>query len=200
MKLRIFVWILLVFAAALVLLGAESLLMQQDLADKTLRLHVVANSDSPEDQAQKLRVRDEILREVSCLTAHCTTAEEAEQVLSVHLSELSEKAEDFLRQEGSAYSVEALLTVESFSTRHYDSFSLPAGTYPALRVNIGAAAGKNWWCVVFPSLCTAATGEAMEEAAQAGGYSDGEYRLITGGEKRYTLRFKALEWLTELFS
>lgn len=200
MKLRIFVWILLVFAAALVLLGAESLLMQQDLADKTLRLHVVANSDSPEDQAQKLRVRDEILREVSCLTAHCTTAEEAELVLSSHLSELSEKAEDFLRQEGSAYSVEALLTVESFSTRHYDSFSLPAGTYPALRVNIGAAAGKNWWCVVFPSLCTAATGEAMEEAAQAGGYSDGEYRLITGGEKRYTLRFKALEWLTELFS
>jgi stage II sporulation protein R len=181
MKLRIFVWILLVFAAALVLLGAESLLMQQDLADKTLRLHVVANSDSPEDQAQKLRVRDEILREVSRLTAHCTTAEEAELVLSSHLSELSEKAEDFLRQEGSAYSVEALLTVESFSTRHYDSFSLPAGTYPALRVNIGAAAGKNWWCVVFPSLCTAATGEAMEEAAQAGGYSDGEYRLITGG-------------------
>ena len=200
MKLRIFVWILLVFAAALVLLGAESLLMQQDLADKTLRLHVVANSDSPEDQAQKLRVRDEILREVSRLTAHCTTAEEAELVLSSHLSELSEKAEDFLRQEGSAYSVEALLTVESFSTRHYDSFSLPAGTYPALRVNIGAAAGKNWWCVVFPSLCTAATGDAMEQAAQAGGYSDGEYRLITGGEKRYTLRFKALEWLTELFS
>lgn len=200
MKLRIFVWLLLVFAAALVLLGAESLLMQQDLADKTLRLHVVANSDSPEDQAQKLRVRDEILREVSCLTAHCTTAEEAELVLSAHLSELSEKAEDFLQQEGSAYSVEALLTLESFSTRHYDSFSLPAGTYPALRVNIGAAAGKNWWCVVFPSLCTAATGEAMEEAAQAGGYSDGEYRLITGGEKRYTLRFKALEWLTELFS
>ncbi len=200
MKLRIFVWILLVFATAFVLLSVESLLMQRDLADKTIRLHVVANSDSPEDQAQKLRVRDEILQEVSRLTAHCVSAEEAEAVLSVHLSELTQTAERLLRQEGSAYAVETLLTVEQFSTRHYDSFSLPAGDYPALRVNIGAAEGKNWWCVVFPSLCTAATGEDMEEAAQAGGYSDGEYRLITGGERRYTLRFRALEWLAELFS
>lgn len=200
MKLRIFVWILLVFAAAFVLLGAESLLLQRDLADKTIRLHVVANSDSPEDQAQKLRVRDGIVEAVSRLTAHCETAEEAEAVLSAHLPELTQTAERVLRQEGSDYPVEALLTVEQFSTRNYDGFDLPAGSYPALRVNIGAAAGKNWWCVVFPSLCTAATGDAMEQAAQAGGYSDGEYRLITGGEKRYTLRFKTLEWLTELFS
>lgn len=200
MKIRIFIWILLVFVAAFVLLSVESLLLQQNLAEKTIRLHVVANSDSPEDQAQKLRVRDEILQEVSRLTAHCTTAQEAEAVLSLHLSELAQTAEAFLRQEGSAYSVETLLTVEQFSTRHYDGFSLPAGMYSALRVNIGAASGKNWWCVVFPSLCTAATGEAMEEAAEVGGYSDGEYRLITGGEHRYTLRFKALEWLADLFS
>ena len=200
MKLRIFVWILLVFAAAFVLLGAESWLMQRDLAEKTIRLHVVANSDSAEDQAQKLRVRDGIVEAVSRLTADCNTAQEAEAVLSANLSELTQTAQQVLRQEGSDYSAEALLTVEFFSTRNYDSFDLPAGKYPALRVNIGAAEGKNWWCVVFPSLCTAATGEAMEQAAQAGGYDDGEYRLITGGEQRYTLRFKALEWLAKLFS
>ena len=199
MKLRIFVWILLVFAAAFVLLGAESWLMQRDLANKTIRLHVVANSDSAEDQAQKLRVRDGIVEAVSRLTADCNTAQEAEAVLSAHLSELTQTAQQVLRQEGSDYSAEALLTVEFFSTRNYDSFDLPAGKYPALRVNIGAAEGKNWWCVVFPSLCTAATGEAMEQAAQVGGYDDGEYRLITGGEQRYTLRFKLLEWLAEIF-
>ena len=199
MKLRIFVWILLVFAAAFVLLGAESWLMQRDLANKTIRLHVVANSDSAEDQAQKLRVRDGIVEAVSHLTADCNTAQEAEAVLSAHLSELTQTAQQVLRQEGSDYSAEALLTVEFFSTRNYDSFDLPAGKYPALRVNIGAAEGKNWWCVVFPSLCTAATGEAMEQAAQVGGYDDGEYRLITGGEQRYTLRFKLLEWLAEIF-
>ena len=189
----------MVFAAAFVLLGAESWLMQRDLADKTIRLHVVANSNSSEDQAQKLRVRDGIVETVSKLTAHCETVQEAERVLSANLDELNRVAEAVLHQEGSGYTVETLLTVEQFSTRKYDSFDLPAGRYPALRVNIGSAEGRNWWCVVFPSLCTAATGQAMEQAAQAGGYDDGEYRLITGGEKQYTLRFKLLEWLAEIF-
>lgn len=174
--------------------------MQQSIAEKTLRLHVVANSDAQEDQAQKLRVRDRVLETVSALTASCKTAQEAKTVISENLDEITICAQALLREEGSDYGVTVSLGVEQFDTREYDTFTLPAGSYPALRVNIGSAEGQNWWCVVFPSLCTAATSEAVEECAEVGGYEKAESTLITGGEKKYTLRFKALEWLKELFS
>ena len=88
--------------------------------------------------------------------------------------------------------------MEDFATRKYDTFTLPAGEYPALRIKIGKAAGHNWWCVVFPSLCTAATTEDFTTCAQAGGYDTAETALIKGGEEEYELRFKTLEWLQKL--
>ena len=97
----------------------------------------------------------------------------------------------------SPYAIRVSMETEEFGTRYYETFTLPAGEYPALRVNIGEAKGKNWWCVVFPSLCTAATGTAVEECAEAGGFDDSESSLITGGENHYKLRFKALEWIQD---
>ena len=99
---------------------------------------------------------------------------------------------------GSGYDVTVSLGPETYGTRDYASFSLPAGTYPSLRVQIGEAAGKNWWCVVFPTLCTAATSDEAELRAAAGGFDEDEAAWITEEQPEYRLRFKTLEWLQKL--
>lgn len=185
-------WVMLLFCTAL------SVQQQRGLAEKTIRLHVVANSDSNKDQTQKLRVRDAVLLRVEALTATCSTADEAFHALEQALPALQTAACDTLRAEGCNAAVQVTLTQESFATRRYDTFTLPAGVYPTLRVSIGHAKGRNWWCVVFPSLCTAATSEAMAQSAQVAGYEEDELELITGGETRYIFRFKTLEWLRAL--
>lgn len=198
LKLRIITWLLLVALMAFGVFSVQTLLEQRSLAEKTVRLHVVANSDSEEDQAQKLRVRDAVLQCAARLTAHCTDAKQARDVLAGHLPEIAQAAQRVLDVERSTYRAEAFLRTEEFETRVYDTFSLPAGEYPTLRVNIGSAQGHNWWCVVFPSLCTAATAQDFTECAQAGGFDPSETALVTGGEERYELRFKTLEWLQKL--
>lgn len=179
------------------------MVIQRNLAKKTLRLHVIANSDEAEDQRQKLLVRDAVLKKTQNLMVGCTDAAQAWQKLEGELSLLQREAERVLAEEGAVYDVTVSLEERSFDTRYYDSFTLPAGDYPALCVSIGAAQGKNWWCVVFPSLCTAATAEEFEQAAQTGGYSVQEQELVETGEEKYILRFKTLEWirkLSEIFS
>ncbi len=198
MKFRMIAWVLLVALMAFGLFAAETLLEQRQLASKTVRLHVVANSDSEEDQAQKLRVRDAVLNCVDRLTADCRNAAEAQQMISAHLDEIVRAAREILRAEGACCGIEASVRLEEFETRRYDTFTLPAGEYPTLRINIGKAAGHNWWCVVFPSLCTAATADEFSACAQAGGYDREETAFIRGGEDEYELRFKTLEWLQKL--
>lgn len=198
MKKRFFLWLLCVALLTFGVYCAESLVLQRGLAAKTVRLHVVANSDSAADQAQKLRVRDAVVRHVAMLTADCENAEAAKAVIGANLNDLTKTAQGVLDAEGSGYSALVTLQTERFDTRRYDTFTLPAGSYPSLRVRIGAAEGKNWWCVVFPSLCEAATSEDMTRTAQVGGFEEGQTALITGGEEKYTLRFKTLEWLKKL--
>ena len=197
---RILVWLALVAVMATAVFAADSYLTQRALAEKTVRLHVVANSDREEDQAQKLRVRDAVLQTAAQLTADCTTADEARQALMAGVPEIEAAARRVLRAEGSTYSVRVSLQSERFETRRYETFTLPAGEYPSLRVVIGAGAGHNWWCVVFPSLCMAATSEDLHRAAAAGGFDDEESALVTGGEEEYVLRFKTLEWLQSFFA
>lgn len=200
---RIIVWMLLVFASAYVIFGVQSLSIQRQLAKKTLRLHVIAHSDDAEDQRQKLLVRDAVLEKAGEITASCENVEQARKRLQEALPLLQREAEQVLQAEGANHEVVVSLEERSFDTRYYDSFTLPAGNYSALCVSIGAAQGKNWWCVVFPTLCTAATSEEFEQVAQTGGYSSGEQSLMQKGEEKYVLRFKTLEWirsLSELFS
>lgn len=200
MKIRIFAWILCVALMASFLYAADSLLMQRDIASKTIRLHVVANSDSAADQQQKLRVRDAVLRSVAELTAQCGDVCSAREQIAAHIDEISAAACTVLSKEGSNACVTVSLCDEAFETRVYDTFTLPAGVYPSLRVRIGAAEGKNWWCVVFPSLCTAASTEEFEEAAQSGGFSAQETEVVTGGKRKYRFRFRTLELLETVAS
>ena len=119
--------------------------------DKLIRLHVVANSDSEADQAQKLRVRDAVLAAAEPLLAGVDNAAAARQTLQAHLPQLEQAAIDVL--EGSGYTAAVTLRREAFPLREYDSFTLPAGEYEALRVTIGAGEGHNWWCMLYPNLC-----------------------------------------------
>ena len=193
MKSRWIMWILLVFFTAMCLLSVETLWTQHRLAEKTIRLHVVANSDSAEDQTQKLQVRDAVLEKVAQITETCSNAASAKREIAQHIDEIREAT-----QKETAYDVQVRLGTEQFETRYYDTFTLPAGEYPALRVNLGKAQGHNWWCVVFPSLCTAATSDALERTAAVGGFDSEETELIEGGEEAYELRFKSFEWLQAL--
>lgn len=196
MKLRFLVWLLCVALLTVGIYSIDSLLLQHRLAEKTVRLHVVANSDSAADQARKLRVRDAVLDEVRTLTAQCRTAREARTVLAAALPQITSAAQSALA--GSDCQAVVTLQKESFDTRRYATFTLPAGRYPSLRVSIGAGEGHNWWCVVFPSLCEAATADAMAQSARVGGFDEAQTELITGGEDEYVLRFKTLEWLQRL--
>lgn len=198
MKFRISAWFLLLAVMVSGVYLAETLMQQKQLAEKTIRLHVVANSDTEEDQAQKLRVRDAVLETVQSLTEQCTDAQSAWQELQAHLPQIAGSAKAVLLAEQSDRTVEVSLTTEKFDTRHYDTFTLPAGEYPALRIKIGEAQGKNWWCVVFPALCTAASTDTLEQCAEVGGYDAAETQWITGGEEEYHLRFKVLEWFQKL--
>ena len=193
MKSRWIMWILLVFFTAMCLLSVETLWTQHRLAEKTIRLHVVANSDSAEDQAQKLQVRDAVLEKVAQITETCRDAVSAKKEIARRIDEIREAV-----QKETAYDVQVRMGTEQFETRYYDTFTLPAGEYPALRVNLGKAQGHNWWCVVFPSLCTAATSDALERTAAVGGFDSEETELIEGGEEAYELRFKSFEWLQAL--
>ncbi len=199
MKSKFVIWILLVFVSAFVLLSGEAILQQKALAEKTLRLHIVANSDSAADQALKLRLRDHVLQEVNALTYSCRSLRETESILLDNLTALEGSAQGFLQGEGSSYDVRITLCEEDFSTREYDTFSLPAGEYHSLRIVIGNGEGKNWWCVVFPTLCNASSTKDLEAAATFGGYGEDDLALIRKEEPKYVIQFKILEILKGVF-
>lgn len=187
---------LLLALAVTILWGAASLGQQEELGRKVIRLHVIANSDSPEDQALKLRVRDRVLARAQEILEQSADMEQAEQALTAALPELTREARETLAAEGCAQPVQAWLEPAEFPTKDYDGFSLPAGKYLALRVIIGQGAGQNWWCVVFPPLCTAAASDVPTVALDAG-LTDQEVALITEADEGYILKFKSVElWQT----
>ena len=192
-RLKIWEIALLLGVAVCLLSGAKALHTQDELADKVVRLHVLANSDSEEDQALKLQVRDAVLDRAEDLLAQTSSRAEAEGKLRGQLLEFERLAEAVVREAGYDYEVTAELTDTEFPTREYEGFTLPAGEYLALRILIGEAAGRNWWCVVFPPLCTAATAD-VPASAMAAGFTEGEVRLITEEDRGYVLKFKAVEF------
>ena len=177
---------------------------EEKIYEDVIRLHVIANSDSEEDQALKLKVRDAIIEYSSPLLDECKTKEEAEAVFALRLDEIEEIAKSVIEREGYGYGVTAELGSEKYPTRDYGDISLPAGTYLSLRVKIASGEGKNWWCVLFPPLCTSlAMGEkeASEELCIEAGLTPAQYRLITETDNvRYKIKFKFLEVFAQLFA
>ncbi len=174
---------------------------RQRLSNNLIRLHVVAASDSQEDQAAKLLVRDAVLNELNGAMENCPDADTAKAYLTQRLPILQEAASAALDEAGINEPVAVSLTREKFSARQYDTFSLPAGVYDSLRITIGDGEGKNWWCVVFPSLCISATTEGFSDTAAGAGFPDSLSAALqhNGG---YEVRFFFLDclgWLENLF-
>ena len=182
---------LLAAVCVALLTGVRAGAVQRDLAEKVIRLHVIAVSDSPEDQAVKLQVRDAVLAYLEPALEGVADVREAEEVLKQLLPELEELA----RGTSGESQVAATLDREVYPTREYDTFSLPAGEYLSLRLEIGPAQGKNWWCVVFPPLCAA----AAEDADALTALLDGDdAALVTGDGEGYVLKFRLMELWDQL--
>lgn len=180
---------LLLALAVVLLLGAASLHRQDGLQEKIVRLHVIANSDSERDQAMKMDVRDAVLARAETILQQASDRAEALERLNAELPVLEQVAFDAC---GGAYPVRAALEMAEFPLKEYDGFALPAGEYMALRVIIGEGAGRNWWCVVYPPLCTASCTE-LEDTALHAGMDDRDVQLITEADGGYTLKFRAVE-------
>ena len=198
MTLSILELALLIGVTVFLLTGAWAANTQGELADRVVRLHVIANSDAEEDQALKLQVRDAVLARTEAILRASADREEAESWLAAALPELERLAEETVAASGFDYGVTAELAETSIPTKDYDGFSLPAGRYLALRLVIGQGTGQNWWCVVFPPLCTAAASE-VPETALAAGLTEDQVSLMTGEDDGYVLKFKVVEWWEELW-
>ncbi len=180
---------LLLGLVLLVLTCAVPIYQQERLADKLTRLHVVANSDSEADQALKLQVRDAVLAEIR------PEDSVTDEGLLLRLKAAAEKA---VAEAGADQAVTVYRTEMYFDTRVYDTFSLPAGNYDAVRVELGAAAGRNWWCVLFPPLCAGACQEDLKEIGDRAGLTKDEVSYISGDGAEYVIRFKIVEWWGQL--
>lgn len=190
---------LLLGAAFAALLGVWLDGQQAALADKVIRLHVIANSDTAADQALKLEVRDRILEEAGDLFAAGATLEEARAALEASLPALAAAGAEVVGEQGYAYTVTASLEDGVwFPTKEYEDFALPAGQYTALRIVIGEGGGQNWWCVVFPPLCLGSVSETAAETAAEGGFDPDQLALISGEDEGYVVKFKAIELWEQL--
>lgn len=159
---------------------------KQRISDSIIRLHVVGASNSAFDQAVKLQVRDAVLETLSELTAAASGKEEIQLILEENLDTIQMAADSKLMDLGCEDRTEVTFAQERFPVRHYDTFSLPSGVYDSLRITIGPAEGRNWWCVVFPSFCVSATSEEFRDQAVAAGLTEESAMALTG---EYEIRF-----------
>ena len=172
-----------------------------EIYDSTLRLHVLANSDSSEDQNLKLKVRDAIVEKADSLAKDCRNIESAKNIYADNIDVLTDVAAEVVEQNGYSYPVTVTLGEEYYPERQYGNIRLPSGRYSSLKVCIGESSGQNWWCVLFPPLCVEAS-KAEEELVQTG-FTPNQVRLLTDTESpKYVIRFRILEWaedIAELF-
>lgn len=170
-----------------------------DISDSVFRLHVIANSDSNEDQALKYKVRDNLLKYMNNICRNCASKQEAINLVTEHQEEFKQVALDTIKKEGYSYNVKINIGNFEFPTKQYGDISLPAGYYDALRVEIGEAKGRNWWCVMFPSLCfiDVSSGIVPEESKEElqNILSDEEYSIISdNSDNGIKFKFKLIEF------
>ena len=168
--------------------------VSSDISDSVFRLHVIANSDSQEDQNLKYKVRDALLEYMNTLCSSEFSKEEAMNIAENHIDDFSNIAQDIVTQNGYDYPINVSIGKYNFPTKEYGDVSLPAGNYDALRVEIGSASGHNWWCVMFPPLCfvdvsSGVVPESSKELLQDG-MSEEEYDLLTKSSDNSELNFK----------
>ena len=165
-----------------------------NISNKVFRLHIIANSNSEEDQSLKLKVRDRILKDFSGESSEAKNMQEAEVLAKDNIERLRISAQDEVYKNGYNYPVKAEIVNMHFNTRFYENVALPAGNYDALRITIGEARGKNWWCVLFPALCVPAATEnkGLEQAVPK------KAAEIAEQPQHYKIAFKSAELYEEV--
>lgn len=161
----------------------------ESLRNNVLRLHILANSDSEEDQKLKLEVRDAILLESNGVLNGAESKIDAINLTSVNLEKFKEVSENVVKKYGKDYPVNVKIEKTYFNTREYENFTLPAGEYDALRVLIGKGEGKNWWCIMFPAMCVPAAGTSTNLKDVTGSSAE----KIAMGKSKYKIKFKTVE-------
>lgn len=169
-----------------------------DITETVFRLHILANSDSEEDQQLKLQVRDAVLEETSYIFDGKGSAEESAKAAENNLTEIKSVAERVIRENGYNYSVHCEVTEMDFDNRVYDTITMPAGHYKTLRITIGEAKGKNWWCVMFPPLCMPAVTNIDEALEDCDGVFTAEELDMLQNPENYECRFYVLELIEKL--
>lgn len=167
----------------------------RQISSEVLRLHVIANSDTDEDQALKLKVRDAVLEKGSEIFDGSVTVQNAQEKLSSKLGILSDEANRVIKENGFDYAAEVKIGEEYFPVREYESFTLPSGRYMSLTVTLGEGGGHNWWCVMFPPLCLPAAED--KESVYDAVFNSDETQIIENKQK-YKIKFKILEWTDSL--
>lgn len=171
-----------------------------DIANSVFRLHVLANSDSKEDQALKYKVRDNLLKYMNTICKNCSSKDEAILLVEQNKENFEQIALQTIKDEGYSYDVTINIGNFEFPTKHYGDISLPAGFYDALRVEIGEAKGQNWWCVMFPPLCFVdiSSGIVPEESKELmqENLTEEEFALVSdNSNNEIKFKFKLLEFL-----
>ena len=184
-KLFVFVPLFLVFTVIFTLI-TPAVAMSEDISTKVFRLHILANSDSEDDQKLKLKVRDKILSVSDKMYNNCATVDDAVNTAKNNIDLFESTAAKVIIDNGYTYPVKAYVTKEYFDTRKYDNFTLPAGEYDSLKIEIGSAKGHNWWCVMFPSVCISGCVDDFVKSL-----SNDEIKMITDGKYKY--KFKVVE-------
>lgn len=183
--------ILALFCACFILLTVVDMVIprsESEIFDNVIRLHILAEDNSSEAQTVKLKVRDALLKECGELFSYNGDVNTAQIALEENLPEIESIANRVLKENGMDYTAVAKIGIEKYPTRVYESFTLPAGSYRSLQVLLGEGEGQNWWCVLFPPLCTNASMDNLSSA----GVNQKDTPVFT--QKRYILRFKFLEW------
>lgn len=194
------IFVILILLSLFILISAISYVdaVSNNIADSVFRLHVIANSDSKEDQELKLKVRDELLSYMNIISKDSANKQEAMQIANEHKEEFTQIAEKVIKENGYNYTVNVQVGKADFPTKYYGDITLPAGTYDALKVQIGEAKGQNWWCVMFPPLCfvDVSTGIVPDNSKQELKQSldNEEYDLISKTDDNEILfKFKIVE-------
>lgn len=166
----------------------------ENISEKVLRLHIIANSNSAEDQDLKIQVRDRVLKDCRKIFCSPKNLSEATKTATENLDIITNAANNAVKSQGYNYKIRAEVIDMYFNTRHYNEVTLPAGVYKAVRITIGSGKGKNWWCVMFPPMCLPA---AQEKKELGDVLNPDELDLVAGGEK-YEIKFKAVEILKSI--
>lgn len=176
---------------------------QQDIAEEILRLHVVANSDSEEDQALKMEVKESIVTYLRGIMGDAKSVEEARLEIQKRLPEIEDLAREKMKMEGYDYEADAVLGKCYFPVKEYGDMTFPAGEYEALKVNLGRSAGKNWWCVMYPTLCFVdSTYQIVPETSKEKlkeNLTEEEYNSLLDGGDNVQYSSRIIEWIQNVF-